>query len=427
MLSAYKLERLRGVVNEKLFPITLILIAFVLPFPKLIFFNILMVILGLLWLVKGNLKGRVVGALSNKYVLLFICNYFIFAIWLIFSDDAETGLGLLGKKALLLAFPIILAAENLDKKLVQKVIVSFVLACLTAATLSVLFIIYEHWQSGERLGSLTIESFYRDRLNVFLNFHPTYFSTYITFSAIAIAFFLLDQWDNLSVLKRIGISGIFVYFVIINILLSARMPMIVLLIIVAIIYVRFFSRHRVAATAMLLVTVGIIVLSFQHSYVIRERFEEIRHTELAPPVGVHHNSTNLRVGIWSCSLTLLKDHWLFGVGTGSVQHYLNNCYQSNGYSDVMYKLSYNTHNQYLFNWLNSGIVGMILFILSLFIPLYIGWQKKNYFYMSFLVLIILVCITEAILERQKGIVFYAFFNAILAFHCNGPLQSTSKT
>jgi O-antigen ligase len=163
-----------------------------------------------------------------------------------------------------------------------------------------------------------------------------------------------------------------------------------------------------------MLAVGVFLSSKVES--IGGRFKEIFVTAWTPPVGIYHNSTNLRIGVYFCSIPLLKDNWLIGLGTGDVQAALNACYKERGYSDVMYKDQLNTHNEYLNVWLNTGIVGFIVFLATLVIPCRAAYLKHNYFYLSFIILVMIVFLTENVLERQKGIVFYSFFNSLLAFN-----------
>jgi O-antigen ligase len=196
----------------------------------------------------------------------------------------------------------------------------------------------------------------------------------------------------------------------------SRTPIISLLFFATLAYGRFWGRNRLIALICLIFSFGVVLYLFSEVPFFKKRFYEIQQTKWVPPLGVHHNSTNLRAGTYYCAASLLKQNWLFGLGTGNVQANLNNCYKSNGFSDVLYLNEYNTHNEYLNVWLNTGFVGFVLFLMSLTIPLLIAIKEGNKLYVAFLILLMLVFLTENILERQKGIIFYAFFNSLFAFN-----------
>lgn len=407
---------LRKIVDSHLFPITLLLISFSFPFNKTIS-NVLIILLVLFWLIKGNVKNRILELRNNKLLLLFLSSYFIYIICLIYSEDQKSGLFILEKKLSLILFPIILATENLKKSLINKILLSFVISCFLATLLSIIYILYLHFHTHASLIPLTIESFYRDNFTSFLDLHPTYYSLYITFSIIIIIFFLFRDWNTLTTLIKSLSLLVLIYFVFINILLSSRMLLFISVLIFGILFVRFLFKNRVTGIVIIFfITCFFIFFLNQKNNIIDKRFNELTETKWAPPTGIYHNSTNLRVGILNCSFSLLKNNWLFGCGTGSAQKNLNACYQSSGYSDVLYKDQYDTHNQYLNVWLNTGVIGLAIFLLTIVIPMKKAYKANCFLYLAFLSLIALCCFTESLLERQNGVVFYAFFNSLFAFH-----------
>lgn len=407
---------LRKVVDSHLFPITLLLISFSFPFNKTIS-NVLIIFLVLLWLIKGNIKNRILEVLNNKLALIFLSSYFIYIICFIYSEDQRSGLFILEKKLSILLFPILLSTENFKKKLVNKILLTFVISCFLATLLSIVHVFYIHFYSKGPLSSLTIESFYRDNFTSLLNLHPTYYSLYITFSIIIIIFFLFRDWNKLTTHIKFLALLVLIYFTFINILLSSRMLLFISALIFGILFVRFLFKYRVTGIVIIFfITFVFIFFLNQKNNIIDKRFKELTETQWAPPIGIYHNSTNLRVGILNCSFSLLRNNWLFGFGTGSAQKNLNACYQSSGFSDVLFIDQYDTHNQYLNVWLNTGVIGLAIFLLTIVIPMKNAYKENCLLYLAFLCLIALCCFTESLLERQNGIVFYAFFNSLFAFH-----------
>lgn len=114
------------------------------------------------------------------------------------------------------------------------------------------------------------------------------------------------------------------------------------------------------------------------------------------------------------SLYLIRQHPLFGVGTGDIP----NAYQQ-AYRDLDSQLDeqhrYKAHNQYMSITVGFGIIGLLLFLFSLFYPVFKSKNKCNYMYLSFLLIILLSMLPEDTIETQAGATFFAFFNAFFLF------------
>jgi len=159
-------------------------------------------------------------------------------------------------------------------------------------------------------------------------------------------------------------------------------------------------------TVLLLIPLCILFVRLTPS--IYSRVMETVHTEWKVPRGVYYNSTNLRVGIYKCTWQLISQQPLTGYGTGSDEKVLNECYAQ--FPTDAYQITYyNTHNQYLNFWLLTGIAGMLLFLFSLGYAFYVAVKHKDNVFLYFITLFTIGFLTENILSRQAGVVFYYFF------------------
>jgi O-antigen ligase len=70
-----------------------------------------------------------------------------------------------------------------------------------------------------------------------------------------------------------------------------------------------------------------------------------------------------------------------------------------------------------------GIPGLALLLLTIVISLIHAIRSRKVIYIVFLVVFVVSCLTESMLERQSGVVFYSFFNALFAFHLLGQKQN----
>jgi O-antigen ligase len=74
----------------------------------------------------------------------------------------------------------------------------------------------------------------------------------------------------------------------------------------------------------------------------------------------------------------------------------------------------NAHNQYLQTTIATGIPGLILFIVAMLSALWAAVLKPDYGYLLFLILFLFCIITESMLESEAGVIFFSFFNSLLA-------------
>ena len=121
------------------------------------------------------------------------------------------------------------------------------------------------------------------------------------------------------------------------------------------------------------------------------------------------NSVSFRLLEWKASLHELEKSWLAGVGTGDGQSALQDYYSSFNSSTV--GLKYNAHNQYLQTALELGLTGLLLLLICIFKPIFTAIQHYP-IHVAFVILFGLMCCTESVLARQKGIIFFTMFQSL---------------
>jgi len=244
--------------------------------------------------------------------------------------------------------------------------------------------------------------------------HATYASLFFLFALLLKLELMFHYWhqqkpaakwfDVLQILFFLG----FVF------LLASRMPFFAFVPSLLIyLLVRLKKPLRTLGIATVLLVVGVMFLQLVPS--VMNRLNELNPANLAPPVGNNINSVNTRAGIFLCGQQLLEDHWLVGLGVGDVQDAFNQCYKQFD-TPVYVNHPYDAHNQYVHFWLAGGLPLLLAFLASLFIPTYLAVRRKQPLYLAFLILVALCFLTETILSRQFGVVFYTFFQALFLFH-----------
>jgi O-antigen ligase len=125
------------------------------------------------------------------------------------------------------------------------------------------------------------------------------------------------------------------------------------------------------------------------------------------------NSTNLRLMEWASSIQGIKMAGPFGTGTGGTWPALKQ--YSSQYNLGVFSGEFNSHNQYLETFLEIGVAGFIGLLACYFIPLSRALQTKNYLLLSFSLIVCLASLTESILERAHGLIFFTTFASILMY------------
>lgn len=127
-----------------------------------------------------------------------------------------------------------------------------------------------------------------------------------------------------------------------------------------------------------------------------------------------NNSTNVRFHIFKASVQLIKESPIFGYGIGDVQNELDKKYISMGLN--LPRGKFNSHNQYLFICLNSGLVGLIIFLSSMAYIIAVAFLKKDYFFFGVVLFFLVAFLFENILSRQSGVILFSFLISTHVLH-----------
>jgi hypothetical protein len=161
---------------------------------------------------------------------------------------------------------------------------------------------------------------------------------------------------------------------------------------------------------------GVVNVNYQDIASIEGRLHEIAweldvYKNTGDPNG---HSLTQRFEFWKTALAIIKQHPIIGVGTGDIQNAFDVQYEKMN-SPLLKESRLRAHNQYLSITVAFGIAGLIWFLITLFYPMYLCEKKRNYLYVTFLLIAIVSFLTEDTLETQAGVTFFAFFNSFLLF------------
>ena len=417
-------------IHGQVFQYSLVLVVISLPYSIKIN-NIAIVLMVLNWIVEGNFAAKFAALRSNILFWLFAAFYTLHAIALVYTADLNEGLFQLEKKLPLLIFPFILASTtSLSKKQLQTVLFSFVLSIFVALTICLGYAFHRNNYLETFTNPVWFYFSYNDLTEV-IDIQPNYLAIYVGFSIFILTFFLIENWHAYKVFEKLGRLLCITYFVLCLLLLSGRTPIAATIFIVSIASFYFFYKKGILLKGLLVWTVAslsLLVVMYQIP-IIRERLLqtfgiEQQMTWISQMGDGKGGLPSIRLLKWKCAWEIIKDNWLIGVGPGDAQNLLQIQYKKINF-DLAFNEKFNPHNQFLQTWLGLGFVGLISFVGSLAMPMVRSYRQKNHLYLIFVLFVFLCCITESVFERRLGIVFYAVFNSLLAFHFLADLNEVS--
>lgn len=119
----------------------------------------------------------------------------------------------------------------------------------------------------------------------------------------------------------------------------------------------------------------------------------------------------MRLEFWRTACYIIRQHPLFGVGTGDIQASFDEAYVAlDSRLDMAWRLR--CHNQYLAVGVAFGLCGLLLFLLYLVFPAFRLRRQLHVLYWPFFLIALLSFLTEDTLETQSGVTFFIFFYAL---------------
>lgn len=118
------------------------------------------------------------------------------------------------------------------------------------------------------------------------------------------------------------------------------------------------------------------------------------------------NSLSTRVVSYKVAMDIFKENILFGCGQGDLQDENNRIFREK-YPEITTPII--PHNQFIFYLAATGLIGLIIFIISFFAPLFVNQNYRNDLLLMHYVVLALSFQTEAMIETQLGVAFSLFF------------------
>jgi O-antigen ligase len=392
--------------------------------------NMFIVLLAIVTSISASLHKKRPPAAFLPGVAFFIGMYLIYVAGLLYTENLKQGFFELEKKAGLILFPLMFCfSPARSRNDIRKILAFFCVSCVLTGLTCALIAAYRYISIGDT------RFFFYHELSQIVGMHAAYLSMYCSFTIVILVYFLVSK-DHLRrnqqiiVWCAIAMTTIFIF------LLAGRIQ-IALLIFGAIVYFgyRFSKKNNVIVGALKAMVIGCLIFAAAFLFPTnRERFKQAINYKNQYGLSGEWGEQQMRPLIWSCVFESFANAPIFGRGTGDTQDVLQECYIKNDYVSLLIwePVRFNAHNQFFEIAIGLGIIGLLVFVASLATSLLWALRHRDGLYFAFIIIFVVSCMTESLLQRHHGIVFYSFFNAFLFFYgarLQGPstehrLQST---
>lgn len=342
---------------------------------------------------------------NSLFLWLLISLFVLNVVGLLYSENLNRGFIIITRQISFVLFPLLYSIYCV--KNISILFRTYIVAIFCFIVVCELNTLYRFFYLSD-VFPLNLELFLSFRytgaeLTKAIGIHNAYFGMYIIFSNVLIISFLQKvkkNYNQFLLILLVSFQSIFILQMV------AKTAIIINTIIVVFSLVYFLIKLKRIKVLILLISLTLALGWFSAKYLdlplnrIADRYIELKSGDDA--------IRDTRVKMWNSSIPIIKKNYVFGVGTGDVEDLLHKEYEIKNIQSRS-----NIHNQFLDYLLRFGVVGIVIFLSVLGVALYKAIKTKNYIYFCFTIIIIGCCMTENILSRQWGIIFYAYFNYLL--------------
>lgn len=376
---------------------------FVLPY-KLILSPIS---LGLLFLWHVMVAERKEPLKSNFNLHRDLIGFYVFflvqVVSVIYSASLNESSERLLTQSPLLIVPLLFATVLPSQELIKKAKKIFILSCVLFCVFSFSTLFYNYVINYEhRLN-------YNFMQRSMYHFHFPYDVLYIN---VAFAFLLFDNLRIKPIFKTI-ITILFFLFIVASGVRIGILIFLSLSVFVTVINFKQMANLKTVILSLLLMVSAIVIINLS-DYTkdkILDSFGKIGFgTErYVSEIGEKYHNITLREKLWTTSIEAINEKPIFGYGPKGAQKELNGRYIKKGFKNI---IGFNSHNQYLTTLIENGFVGLFV-LFSIFLVAFARSIKMKSLSNCIVVLIFAVAfLTESVLVRQKGVVFFSIVISI---------------
>ena len=370
------------------------------------------VFLFLIWLFTNNFS-KFGFYFKTRTLGWFFIGYFVWMlVGLLYSDNLELAKRDVIQKLTFVLFPVILLYNDRIKCRHLRGLIRLFYWTVFVLSIYMLAKAWINYYTQIPLLKNDLNYFTYEVLAGNVGIQPIYLSMYMVFAFFAVLWdFFLQPKIGLTKAGNMMATIWLFHFYMMVVLLSSRMELMILIFLTSILILwleyKKETRKWFLAIFKILVLGSVTIILLGVFPVNKARYQEMidfkkDYTENK------WGGRDIRIQKWLNTLELISEQPFLGTGTGDMQDQLQKVYKRNNF-DVAYGLKFNPHNQYLQTWATFGLVGLFFLFGILAVSFKYSISSENILYVMLVLILALSMITESMLERHKGVVFFSFF------------------
>ena len=349
---------------------------------------------------KLNIKKKIHFIRTNKIILLYSLFFLVQCVGYLYSADKALAIRRISVMLPLLFLPAIIISESISFKSFNKVLI----VAKYLIVLTFLYYLIVHLFIIQRPLSAFVHFTIKDKLGI-----SQFYLAFIILVPILISAKSIVSKKHII---ENGILLVFSFFILLLLGNKTVLIFIFILIIIAFILLVRQKKQKSALALVVFVLLGTTMIS--QTTIIKERmavFVKTLDLDLETIITKNKftetkNTLEHRILInYIASKEILKS-LPFGVGTGDYQSALNTQYALTNFKKGI-RGELNNHNQYLAEFLKTGILGGFAFIYLLILLLF-KLNNNQFYFPVFLLFFVIGCFLESYLDRQHGVIIFAF-------------------
>ena len=367
----------------------------------------------LFWVIRDCITGAKNRSRPYGWALLLGNLFLLYAVYLPFTDESNQARLIfnLDKRLSLLLFPLVIVLlQPQTRKTLSSQLVFFVYGCFISCLVGNLgYLLKYGWNPTGSTAHIT----YRVCFEEITGIHPTYMGIYLCFS---VAILLLSP-NHRQQLKGWKLGA--VLFPLFSFMMALMPKAPALALVIVLIYYGWINwqqqkKQIMPILAVLVVSVSVACISIPFS---SQRIEELSDLlKTTPNSNPMESSIQMRRLIWTINMEVLKENWLTGVGPGYLDNVLAARYDAHSRMLNVPLMVFNSHNEYVNQWLTFGIVGFLSFLALLLVHFVTAIRRRDQLYVIVMIILSVTFFTENVLARQHGVIFYALFTSLFFFN-----------
>ncbi len=343
--------------------------------------------------IKAFTKQKSFLAVTGIFLL-----FFISGLW---SENTEYFLNRSRIKLPLLFLPFaFFAVPTLSKKVMQRIFLGFIALFAFSVLWSIgLFLLdFNHYVEIYGKGQTLPTPIHHVRYSIMVSI------------AAAMTIYGIKTWNDISpLLNKVlwAIALMFIFYLHVLAVRSGIMTLYIALGCLLFIYIKE-KGNKLWAAGITVSSILLIFLATQFVPTIKNKLSYMQYSleKFAKNENIRDLSDSRRLGSIFAGLDLTRNNPLLGVGIGDIMDETN-AYLAKHYPDLI-DLELLPHNQYILTSATLGIIGLLIFILFSFMPLFYLNGYNDYLLLASQFMFFASFMVEHTIESQIGVALYIF-------------------